>query len=134
MARQMDSVADMAITGIFPWCFAPAFYSAKPEYIASLAEFVRGRPVQPLEAFLRQSKAVQSHDAEAQLGKITCPTLITFGRLDLVTSTRFADTLTGGIRDSELIVFEDCAHAPMYQDVDGFNQRTLAFLTKHQGG
>jgi pimeloyl-ACP methyl ester carboxylesterase len=133
MARQLDTVADMVVTGIFPWCFTPDFYSAKPEYIASLAEFVRGRPVQPLDAFLRQSEAVQHHDAEAQLGKITCPTLITFGRFDLICSTRFADRLTGGIRGAELIVFEDCSHAPMYQDVDGFNQRTLAFLLKHAG-
>jgi pimeloyl-ACP methyl ester carboxylesterase len=132
MARQLDTVADMVVTGIFPWCFTPDFYSGKPEYIASLAEFVRGRPVQPLDAFLRQSEAVQNHDAEAQLGRISCPALITFGRFDLVCSTRFADTLAGGIRGAELIVFEDCSHAPMYQDVDGFNQRTLEFLTRQR--
>ncbi len=130
MARQMESVADMVVTGIFPWCFTPDFFSAKPDYMASLAEFVRSRPAQPLDAFLRQSDAVQRHDAEAQLGKITCPTLLTFGRYDLVCSTRFANTLTAGIRGAEVIVFEDCAHAPLYQDVDGFNQRTLEFLTR----
>ncbi len=35
---------------------------------------------------------------------------------------RFAESLTDGIRVAELIVFEDCAQAPIYQDVDGFNQ------------
>jgi hypothetical protein len=29
-------------------------------------------------------------------------------------------------------VFEDCAHAPIYQNVEEFNQRTLAFLRRHQ--
>jgi pimeloyl-ACP methyl ester carboxylesterase len=130
IARQMDSVADMVVTGIFPWCFTPDFFSAKPDYMASLAEFVRSRPAQPLDAFLCQSEAVQRHDAEAHLSKITCPTLLTFGRYDLVCSTRFADPLSAGIRGAEVIVFEDCAHAPLYQDVDGFNQRTLAFLTR----
>jgi pimeloyl-ACP methyl ester carboxylesterase len=80
-----------------------------------------------LEAFLRQSAAVQSHDAENQLEKIACPTLVTFGRYDLVTSTRFADTLIGALKEAELVVFEHCSHAPIYQNVAAFNERTLAF-------
>jgi hypothetical protein len=43
------------------------------------------------------------------------PTQVTFGRRDLVCSTRFADGLTGGIAGAELVVFEDCAHAPIYR-------------------
>src|SRR5207253_5952356 len=30
MARGLGNTADMVITGIFPWCFTPDFYSAKP--------------------------------------------------------------------------------------------------------
>ncbi len=71
MASGLGVVADMVITGIFPWCFTPDFYSAKVDYIQSLADFVRGRAVQPVEAFLRQSEAVLTHDAEAQLTRIT---------------------------------------------------------------
>ena len=133
MARGLGNVADMVITGIFPWCFTPDFYSAKTDYIQSLADFVRGRPVQPVEAFLQQSDAVLTHDAETQLARIMAPTLVTFGRFDLVTSTRFVDTLTGNIKNAELHVFEDCAHAPIYQNVEAFNDRTLAFLNKHVG-
>jgi pimeloyl-ACP methyl ester carboxylesterase len=133
MATSLGSVPDMIIMGIFPWCFTPDFYSSNPDYIASLADFVRGRPVQPVDAFLRQSAAVQSHDAESQIQKITCPTLVTFGRYDVVTSTRFADTLTSGIKRAELVVFEDCSHAPIYQNVATFNERTLAFLHRHTG-
>src|ERR671936_2815225 len=107
MARGFGSVADMVITGIFPWCFTPEFYSAKTEYIQSLADFVRGRPMQPVEAFLRQTEAVLSHDAESQLARITAPTLVTFGRFDLITSTRFADALTGNIKNADLHVFEE---------------------------
>jgi proline iminopeptidase len=72
-----------------------------------------------------------AHDAEAQLGKITAPTQITFGRYDLVTSTRFADRMKGSIRDSELLIFEGCAHAPIYEKVEEFNQKTLQFLLRH---
>ncbi len=133
MARGLDSVTEMVILGIFPWCFTPQLYASKPEYIESLAEFVRGRPMPPVDAFLRQSEAVLNHDCEAQLTNITAPTQITFGRHDMVTSTRFADALNGQIKDSELVVFEDCAHAPIYENVEEFNRTTLAFLRKHSG-
>jgi pimeloyl-ACP methyl ester carboxylesterase len=133
MAKGLDSVTEMVIQGIFPWCFTPELYAAKPDYIESLGAFVRGRPKQPLDAFLRQSNAVIAHDAQAQLGRIAAPTQITFGRHDAVTSTRFAKPLQSGIRGSALIVFEGCAHAPIYEAVEEFNQRTLAFLTKHTG-
>ena len=130
-ARALGNVAEMVIQGIFPWCFTPELYAAKPDYIDSLASFVRSRPAQPLDAFLRQSDAVIAHDAEAALPAITAPTLITFGRHDAVTSTRFGSALTGGIGGSEMIVFETCAHAPIYESVAEFNEKTLDFLERH---
>ena len=133
MAKGLGSVTEMIILGIFPWCFTPELYAAKPEYIDSLAQFVRGRPKQPLDAFLRQSDAVIAHDAEAQLGRIKAPTQITFGRHDLVCSTRFAERMHKGIAGSELLVFEDCAHAAIYENVADFNAKTLAFLKRHSG-
>jgi len=130
-AKALGSAPEMVILSIFPWCFTPQLYAAKPEYIQSLADFVRSRPAQPLAAFLQQSNAVIAHDVAAQLGRITAPTLITYGRHDAVTSTRFADQLTGAIRGSELLIFEECSHAPMYEKVEQFNQKTLAFLQRH---
>jgi pimeloyl-ACP methyl ester carboxylesterase len=94
---------------------------------------VRGRPKQPVDAFIQQSDAVIAHDAEAQLGKIRAPTQITFGRHDMVTSTRFADRLKNGIKDAELHIFEDCSHAPLYENVPAFNEKTLGFIRKHAG-
>ena len=131
MAKALESVPEMVILGIFPWCFTPELYAAKPEYIQSLADFVRGRPAQPLAAFMQTSNAVIGHDVEAQMNRITAPTQITFGRHDLVTSTRFADRLMSSIRGSELLIFEGCAHAPIYEKVQEFNQKTLAFLQRH---
>jgi pimeloyl-ACP methyl ester carboxylesterase len=131
MAQALDSVTEMVIKGIFPWCFTPELYAARPEYIDSLADFVRGRPMPPVDAFLRQSEAVLTHDARGALGSIQAPTLLTFGRHDVVTSTRFAEPIRGAIGDCELIVFEDCAHAPIYENVEDFNQKTLAFLQGH---
>jgi 3-oxoadipate enol-lactonase len=124
-------VTEMVIKGVFPWCFTPELYAARPEYIDSLADFVRSRPMPPVDAFMRQSEAVLGHDARGALAAIRAPTLVTFGRHDEVTSTRFAEPLTAGIAGSELVVFEDCAHAPIYENVEEFNQRTLEFLQRH---
>jgi 3-oxoadipate enol-lactonase len=133
MARALGDVTEMVIKGIFPWCFTPELYAARPEYIDSLADFVRGRPMPPVDALLRQSGAVLAHDATKALPAIQAPTLVTYGRRDLCTSTRFAAPLTDGIADTELIVFDDCSHAPIYEDVEGFNRATLAFLQRHSG-
>jgi pimeloyl-ACP methyl ester carboxylesterase len=47
-----------------------------------------------------------------------------------VTSTRFADRMKEGIRGSELEIFETGSHAPIYENVEEFNQKTLAFLQR----
>ncbi|HTX56098.1 MAG TPA: hypothetical protein VMD47_03250 [Candidatus Acidoferrales bacterium] len=54
-------------------------------------------------------------------------------RRDQATSTRFADALTSGIANSELLIFENCSRAPIYESVDDFNAKTLAFLKRHAG-
>ena len=134
MARQLGSTTDVVIQGIFPWCFTPELYAAKPEYIDALADFVRGRPMPPVDAFLRQSDAVLAHDATSVLGQIQAPTQVTFGARDVVTSTRFASPLTEAIKDTELVVFEDCSHATIYENVTDFNAKTLDFLLRHSSG
>jgi len=133
IAKALGNVQEMVVQGILPFCLTPELYAAKPEYVDQLAAFVRSRPRQPVDAFLRQSDAVVAHDALGQLGKITAPTQITFGRHDIVTSTRFVEPFRSGIKNSELVIFEMCAHAPIYENVSEFNEKTLAFLKRHAG-
>ena len=131
LAKAYGSVTELIIAGIFPWCLTPDLYAAQPEYIESLSAFVRSRPAQPVDAFIRQAEAVLAHDIESQLAKITAPTQITFGRRDMVTSTRFAEPLQSNIKGSELFIFEACSHAPIYEKVEEFNQKTLDFMQRH---
>jgi pimeloyl-ACP methyl ester carboxylesterase len=130
-AKAMGSVPEMVIAALFPWCLTPELYAAKPDYIKSLADFVRSRPPQSVESFMQQSNAVIAHDAEVQLDWIKAPTLITFGRHDVATSTRFADRMKRSIDKSELLIFEGCSHAPIYETVEEFNDKTLQFLKRH---
>jgi 3-oxoadipate enol-lactonase len=132
LARSLPTVADVVIQGIFPWCFTPDMYAERPEFVDTLVDFVRGRPAQPVDAFLAQTDAVLAHDASAALGEIDVPTLITFGARDLVCSTRFAEPLTSAIAGSELVVFDHLSHAGLHEDPETFNRGTLDFLRRQR--
>ena len=131
-AKALNNVPEMTIQNIFPWCFMPELYAERPDYIQSLSDFVRSRPAQTVADFILQSNAVIAHDVEEQLINITAPTQISFGSHDMVTSTRFAFPMQERIRNTELIIFDRCAHAPNFERVDEFNQRTLEFLQRQQ--
>jgi pimeloyl-ACP methyl ester carboxylesterase len=132
LASALPTVADVVIEAIFPWCFTPEMYVERPEFVDALVDFVRGRPAQPVDAFLAQTDAVIAHDASAALGDIEAPTLITFGVRDLVCSTRFAEPLENGIGGSELVVFEHLSHAGLHEDPETFNRATLDFLLRQR--
>lgn len=59
LAGALPTVADAVIEGIFPLCFTPEMYVERREYAEALADFVRGRPAQPLEAFLGDLHALR---------------------------------------------------------------------------
>ncbi|HTW08910.1 MAG TPA: alpha/beta hydrolase [Acidimicrobiales bacterium] len=132
LASALPNIADVVVTGIFPWCFTPETYDERPEFIDSLVEFVRGRPAQKAAGFVAQLDAVVAHDASQALAEIRAPTLITFGARDLVCSTRFAARLHDGIADGELVVFEQLSHAGLHEDPEAFNRATLDFLLRQR--
>ena len=132
MANALGSVTETVIRGILPWSFTPKLYVERPEFIDLVADILRGGPQQPVEAFVRQAGAAGTHDGRTLYASIAAPTQITFGREDRLTSTRFAPALQSGIRGSELVVFDGCAHAPISEDPETFNARTLEFLLRQR--
>lgn len=127
-ATALGNVTELLINSMFPWCFTPELYNSRPDYIDALTAFVRSRPAMSVAAFMQHSNAVLTHDCAAQLDSITAPTQITVGRQDMLTSTRFANRMREKIRNSELLIFDGCAHAQLYEKVEEFNQKTLHFL------
>ncbi|HEY1274950.1 MAG TPA: alpha/beta hydrolase [Thermoleophilaceae bacterium] len=130
LASSLPTVADAVIQGIFPLCFTPEMYVERPEFADTLADFVRGRPAQPLDAFLAQSDAALNHDVSALLGDIEAPTLITVGAHDLVCSPRYAERIKSRIGGSELVVFDHLSHGGLHEDPETFNRTTLDFLQR----
>jgi len=65
---------------------------------------------------------------DERLAHIAAPTLIVWGRTDPLTPLAVGERLAVGIADSELVVFDDCAHSPNLERPRPFNELLLGFL------
>ncbi|MEQ8194595.1 MAG: alpha/beta fold hydrolase [Rhodospirillales bacterium] len=63
------------------------------------------------EAYLRQQHAIMIRpDGRADLGKISCPTLVLCGRQDALTPLAVHEEMAGLVPGATLVVIEDCGH------------------------
>jgi pimeloyl-ACP methyl ester carboxylesterase len=65
-----------------------------------------------------------------QLGEIKKPTLIIWGKEDGLLPLADAYTFNKGIAGSELVIFDQCGHAPMFEKGPEFVKAVLAFAAK----
>ena len=82
-----------------------------------------------LERFLIQAEACLTHDAHAELHKISCPTLIIGGKLDQIVGVAASRELAKAIQGSKLYIYKDYGHT-VYEEAKDFNRRMLHFLSK----
>lgn len=66
---------------------------------------------------------------DGKLGGIKQPTLITWGREDLLTPMWMAERFKKEIAGSELLVFDKCGHVPQLEKAAEFNAAVLKFLS-----
>ena len=62
------------------------------------------------------------------LARITAPTLVVWGRSDVITPLAVGQRLAAGIPNAELVVFDDCAHSPNVERPRRFNALVFEFL------
>ena len=77
--------------------------------------------------FLRMAEACLTHDAAAQLGSITAPTLIIGGEQDKIVGAEASRQLHAGIAGSELYMYPQYGHAA-YEEAKDFCSRVMGFL------
>lgn len=82
---------------------------------------------------LATAKSAIRHNVGDRLYQIQCPTLLIWGKEDIVTPVFVAHKFNDLIAGSELHVLEKCGHAPMMELPDAFNEILFAFLRKHDG-
>ena len=69
-------------------------------------------------------------DRTADLPRIACPSLITVGRHDEITPA-CALRMKQGLKNVELVVFQNSSHMPFYEEPAAYDAALLAFLAKH---
>jgi pimeloyl-ACP methyl ester carboxylesterase len=62
------------------------------------------------------------------LVKITCPTLIIWGRQDRIIPVEHAQVAKNGIPNAELQIFDSCGHEPHFERPEEYNRFLLEFL------
>ena len=85
------------------------------------------------EAFKAQLDAWLTHDTSGRLGRITAPTLVVAGGLDIVTPPRLGRAVAEAIPGAELVVLPDEAHQPFQERPDEFNALVDGFWRQVEG-
>jgi pimeloyl-ACP methyl ester carboxylesterase len=107
--------------------FSPAFLTAAPAMMNIIEKTMAETP---LEGYLYQLDAAETHDARARLGVITSPTLVLTGKRDILVPPELSQEVSRLIPGAELDVFET-AHAIQLEEAQRFNETVLAFFARH---
>lgn len=69
-----------------------------------------------------------AYDLKPLLPTVPCPTLVTVGRADWVTTVESSETIASLIPNSKLVIFEKSGHSPQVEEFDLFQQVMRDFL------
>jgi len=69
-----------------------------------------------------------------RLSEITIPSLVLWGKYDIVVPTLYAQEAFDNLGSSnkEIFIFEKSAHSPMYTEPDLFSNKVLEFINSHK--
>ena len=81
------------------------------------------------EGFLPALDAIVSYDFRDRLSQIQCPTLVVWGREDVLVPARDADEYARVIPNARKVVFDDTGHSPMMERPQTFNDCVVEWLS-----
>ena len=129
--RSLASPQDF-MTCLQLWIWGPDWFETNLSDLLQARADARQNPEpQPQFGFARQCDACINHDTLDRLDRIQCPTLVTAGDKDIFTPLELSRALKERIPNSELLVFENCAHTHHWEDLERFNRVTLEFLKRN---
>lgn len=112
--------------------FSPEFVNAHPDRIEEFKRRELANPYPGTEIGLTgQNTAAQQHEARDRLHALAAPTLITVGSADRTTLPAQSRLMHERIAGSELFIFDNAGHFPLFQVFDEFVSVSLGFLVKH---
>ena len=84
-----------------------------PEWVDAVSRIVTTRAT--ALRVVQFARAAKRHNVEAELGRISVPTLLVWGKDDRITPPEVAERFHASIPDSELVFITNCGHAPMLE-------------------
>ncbi|MFX1580257.1 MAG: alpha/beta fold hydrolase [Promethearchaeota archaeon] len=113
--------------------FSPEFIWENRSIIEQIDEWAEKHPT-PLYAQVNQSSATGAFDSEADLNKITAPTLILHGANDHAVPTENGKLLAERIPNSRLKIIEDASHFVIIEKYEEFNEEVMRFIDEVEKG
>jgi pimeloyl-ACP methyl ester carboxylesterase len=84
-------------------------------------------------AMVKLSRTARRNHLGDQIGRIKVPTLLIWGRQDVVTPPEACEELKAKIKDSRVVWFDQCGHAPMLECPDQFGEALCEFMADLDG-
>lgn len=85
-------------------------------------------------AMVSLSKSARRNHLGDQIGRIKCPTLLIWGREDVVTPPQAAEEFLALLPDARLHWIDSCGHAPMMEAPEEFASAMVRFLDELEAG
>lgn len=108
------------------------FVARHPERLAAPLAYEQIRGI-GTPGFLPALDACSDYPIRDRLPEIACPTLIVWGRRDVIVPVRDADVFEELIPDARKVVWDDVGHVPMLEEPDRFNELVGDFLLEAPG-
>jgi Predicted hydrolases or acyltransferases (alpha/beta hydrolase superfamily) len=74
--------------------------------------------------------ALLDYDFTDRLGRIGCPTLLIWGREDMIVPVADADEYERLIESSRKVIFDETGHVPMLERPQSFNDYLMEFVVE----
>jgi len=107
--------------------FSPPMFEQAPEMMSFIEKTMAETP---LEGYLHQLDAAESHDARARLGGVRAPTVVLTGKRDILVPPELSAEVASLIPGAELVMLES-AHAIQLEEFARFNEIVLEFFAAH---
>jgi pimeloyl-ACP methyl ester carboxylesterase len=121
------------LEAFFLWIYTPRAH-ASGMVDAIIDEAIEFPHPQSPEDFRHQLDAFMTHDTYDRLSRITVPTLVVAGGVDVLIPPRYGRIVADRIPGAEFVVLPEEAHQPFQEVPEEFNERVDAFWRRVEAG
>ncbi len=129
LAQRLAMVAEQGLAPLVAptlarW-FTPAYQQAQPQVMSRIGQLIAATPV---DGYLGCGAAIGGLDTTAQLGRLTCPTLIINAAEDVGTPPAMGRIMAERIGGSRFELIEAASHLCNIEQAERFNQLLVEHL------